>query len=302
MAAFIWRRIRGSGRPVSVPAGHALPTGEALVGWRALGDRPGLCWLGHVAFLIRIGRITVLTDPWLSDHASPLPGRGPKRFVPPGIAVADLPDVDVLLLSHAHYDHLCAPTLRALAARMQPLVLVPLGLGPMLRRLGFTRVEEMDWEQTRTVTGNDGQGVVFGCLPSIHGSARSGFDKNRSLWCSWSLAGGGRRLWFGGDTAHGPVFAEMGRRHGPFDLALVGIGAYEPRVLMKPVHANPEDAVAIARDLRAARILGMHWGTVVLTEEDPFEPPTRFHPAAAAAGFAPEDAWLLRIGETRSLP
>lgn len=301
MAGFLWRLYRQRQNGVTVPDGHVLAPGSALAGWDALAGADGLCWLGHVAFLLRVGGVTVLTDPWLSDYASPRQGYGPRRFVPPGIAMDRVPAVDVLLLSHSHYDHMCEPTLRHLACRMQPLVLVPLGLGPLLRRFGFRHVEEMDWEQTRRVHLHDGRMADFTALPAIHQSARTAFDRNRTLWCSWSIRGGGRHVWFGGDTAHGPVFGEIGARHGPFDLALVGIGAYEPRSLMKPVHANPEEGVAIARDLRAARVVGMHWGTIVLTFEDPFEPPVRFRDAAARAGYAEDAAWVLRIGEVRPL-
>lgn len=302
MLAFLWRLHRRRGRPVEVRDGHVLDQEAALVGWRAMAGADGLCWLGHVAFLLRIGGITVLTDPWLSDYASPFQGYGPKRYVPPGIAVDELPPVDVLLLSHSHYDHLCGPTLRRLAGRMQPLVLAPLGLGPLLRGFGFRHVEEMDWEQARRLELPDGRAADFTSLPAIHQSARTLSDRNRTLWCSWSIRAGGRNVWFGGDTAYGPVMGDIGARHGPFDLALIGIGAYEPRSLMRSVHANPEDAVMIARDLRAARIVGMHWGTVVLTEEDPFEPPVRFQTAAGAAGYGAEEAWIMKIGESRLLP
>jgi len=296
----LWKRRR---QPVVVPDGHVLPPDQALAGWDRLvrSGRDGLLWLGHVAFLLRLGGVTLLTDPWLGDWAGPRPGLGPKRYVPPGIPVQRLPPVDAVLLSHNHYDHLCSPTLHALAGRPGLRTLVPLGLKPLLARLGHRRVTELDWGQAVTIQGRDG-GATVTALPAIHQSARTAFDCNRSLWCSYAIQAGERRIWFGGDTAHGPVFAGMGAAHGPFDLALVGIGAYQPRSLMKPVHADPEEAVRIARDLRARRVLGMHWGTVVLTEEDPFEPPVRFRAAAAAAGYGEDEAWILRVGEARALP
>lgn len=296
MAGFLWRRFREKRRPVP-PPGHALPESEALTGFRALGTGgDGVTWLGHAAFLVRIGGLTVLTDPFLGEWAGPLPGFGARRFVPPGIGVENLPPIDVLALSHNHYDHLCVPTLRRLAGKERMLAVAPLGLGPMLRRLGFARVQELDWYGS-TGTG----GLLVTSTPAIHASSRTGFDFCRTLWCSYVLEAGGRKIWFGGDTGYGPVFAEIGATFGPFDLALVGIGAYEPRALMHPVHAEPEDAIRIARDLRAERVAGMHWGTVVLTEEDPFEPPARFRMAARAAGLADDRAWVLAIGETRAL-
>jgi len=299
MTAFLLRLYARRSAPVEVPPDHVLDVATALAGWRALvaGGGNGVLWLGHAAFLIRIGGLTVLTDPWLDDWAAPRPGLGPKRYVPPGIPVGDLPPVDVLLLSHNHYDHLCLPTLRKLPGKERMLALTPLGVGRYLKGLGFARLRELDWQEEVTE-----RGVRLTCLPAIHQSARTAFDRNRTLWAGYALDDGRHRICFGGDSGYGPVFAETGARHGPFDLAIIGIGAYEPRGIMRAVHTTPEEAVDIARDLRADRILGMHWGTVVLTEEPPFEPPVRFRAAAAAAGYDGADAWLLKIGETRALP
>jgi len=295
MARFLWGRRRDRRVPVP-PPGHVLPEERALAGFHALGGRDGVTWLGHVAFLIRLGGLTVLTDPYLGDWAGPWPGAGPKRYVPPGIRAANLPPVDVLLLSHNHYDHLCVPTLKALAGKDRMRVLVPLGLGPMLSRLGYGNVTELDWHRRAEIGP-----LTVTATPAIHASSRTGFDFCRTLWCSYRLEAGGRSVHFGGDSGYGPVYREIGRAYGPVDLALVGIGAYEPRALMRPVHTNPEEAVAIARDLGASKVAGMHWGTVILTEEDPWEPPIRFHAAAAAAGYAADDAWVMAIGETRAL-
>lgn len=296
MGAFLKRLNRRRRQPVPLPDGHVLSPEAALAGLAAAEGRDSVTWLGHAAFLIRLGGRTILCDPWLSDHASPLRGFGPRRYAPPGIPVDRLPPVDLLLLSHCHYDHLCTRTLKALPGRHGVPAAVPLGLGRMLHRLGYRTVAELDWHDRLETDG-----VSVTALPAIHGSARGLFDRDRTLWCSYLLEAGGRRLWFGGDSAHGPVFAELGERYGPVDLAIVGVGAYQPRSIMRAVHADPEEGIAIARDLRAARVLGMHWGTVLLTEEDPFEPPARFGPAAQAAGYAEADAWLLRIGETRLL-
>ncbi|HYE51496.1 MAG TPA: MBL fold metallo-hydrolase [Azospirillaceae bacterium] len=295
MAGFLWRRFRDRRAPVP-PPGHVLPEAVALEGFRALGGADGVTWLGHVAFLLRLGGLTVLTDPYLGDWAGPWKGAGARRFVPPGIRAENLPPIDVLVLSHNHYDHLCVPTLRALKDRHRLLAVVPLGLGPMLKRLGYANVVELDWHGSVRH-----RGLTVTAAPAIHASSRTGFDFCRTLWCAYVLEAGGRRVWFGGDSGYGPVFGETGAAYGPFDLAMVGIGAYEPRALMRAVHTDPEEAVRIARDLRARRVLGMHWGTVLLTEEDPFEPPGRFRAAAAAAGYAPDDAWLLAIGESRAL-
>jgi len=141
-------------------------------------------------------------------------------------------------------------------------------------------------------------GVAITALPAIHSSRRDYDDIDRSLWMGAMIESGTSRVYFSGDTGYGPVFAEVGERYGPFDLALVPIGGYVPEAVMKNAHTNPEEAVALGLDLRAEVLLGHHWGTVVLTDEPPFEPPRRFR----AAGFSEDRLWLLRIGETRALP
>jgi L-ascorbate metabolism protein UlaG (beta-lactamase superfamily) len=295
IAGFMWRQWRRRDEPLVIPDGHVVAPAEARAAAHAAGA-DALTWLGHAAFLLRLGGRTVLTDPYLADWASPVAGVGPRRFVPPGLAVHELPRVDVVAISHNHYDHLDVPTLRALPDKHRVKVVVPLRLGPLLRRLGFAHVTELDWHETVHLDG-----LAITATPAVHGSARGLLDRDRTLWTSYALAHGRRKVWFGGDTAHGAVFRELGRRHGPFDLALVGIGAYEPRSIMAPVHANPEEAVRIACDIGARRIAGMHWGSVRLTEEPPFEPPERFRAAARAAGYADDEAWIMAIGETRSL-
>ncbi len=294
--SFFWRRFIDRSA-VELPAGHVLPVAEALDGVfnrRSDGDR--LTWLGHASFLLRLDGRTILTDPYLSDYASPLPPLGPRRFAPPGLPVERLPPIDLLLLSHSHYDHLDLPTIEALAGKERTLVVVPLGLGRYFRKRGYSQVEELDWYQD--LTAGD---LRITALPAIHFSKRTPFDHNRTLWTGYALQGRARRVYFAGDTAYGPVFQEVGRELAPFDLALLPIGAYEPRLLMRGSHATPEEALQIARDLRAKRLVGMHWGTIRLTDEPPFEPPVRFRAAAAATGYDSDDTWVMRIGETRDL-
>lgn len=293
---FIWRRVAWASQPPSVPDGHDLAPHQALAGLRAVNGADSLTWLGHAAFLVRLGGKTLLLDPFLGERAAPFRGLGPKRFVPPPIAVERLPPIDAVIVSHNHYDHLCRRTLDRLPGKERATAIAPLGLAPFLRRRGFRDVRELDWHQ-RTELGN--LGVI--ALPAIHWSRRKPWDTNRTLWASFALEADGFRLYFAGDTGYGPVFREIGAAHGPFDLALVPIGAYEPRNIMHVHHATPEEAVAIGRDLGAARLVAMHWGTIMLTDEPPFEPPARFRAAAAAAGYGDDSAWIMRIGETRPL-
>ena len=301
MLPFMERMFRASFRGIAVPEHHVVPRPQARAALgRARGtqhaDRGIVTWLGHASFLIRLAGKTILTDPYLTSYAGPV-GFGPKRYVPSGIAIRDLPPVDVLVISHNHYDHLDETALHRLPGKATMTVAAPLGLGDFFRARGFRSVVDLDWYQSVAVNE-----LRVKALPCIHWSRRSGLDTNKTLWAAFALEGPEGRLFFGGDTAYGPVFEEIGAREGPFDMALLGIGAYAPRAIMKASHATPEEAVQIGIDIGARTLVGMHWGTVILTEEPPFEPPERFMAAGRARGFADEDLWIMRIGETRLLP
>jgi L-ascorbate metabolism protein UlaG (beta-lactamase superfamily) len=295
---FIWRQRVHVKRP-PVPPDLLLPEGEALsvLKQHQAAGVDAVTWLGHAAFLLHMAGKTVLIDPFLSEYASPVQGVGPKRFTPPGLQVDELPRIDLLLVSHNHYDHLDAATIDALPHKETMEVVVPLGLGRFFRARGYQRVTELDWHGTVST----GELKVI-CVPAIHRSARTLIDRNRTLWGGFILESSDRRVYFGGDTGYGDVFIDTGRRYGPFDLAMLGIGCYAPRAAMHMNHADPEEAIEIARHLGASHVIGMHWGAVIMTEEPPFEPPRRFKLAAAAAGYSPEQAWLMKIGETRRIP
>lgn len=293
---FIGRMMRYGGRRWPLPPGHVLDAGAVAAGWRALGGGPGLMWLGHAAFLLRLGGKTILLDPYLGEAAGPVRRFSPRRFVAPALLPENLPPIDLLVVSHNHYDHLCIDTLRRLPNRAAITVVAPLRLGAFFRRFGFREIVELDWHDTHR---RDGPGIT--ALPAIHWSKRTAFDTNRTLWAGFALEADGLRLYFAGDTAYGPVFREICERYGPFDYGLVPIGAYEPRAIMAGHHANPEEAVQLGRDIGARRLVAMHWGTVMLTDEHPFEPPGRFRIAAEQGGYAVDDAWLMAIGETRPL-
>ncbi len=177
---------------------------------------------------------------------------------------------------------------------------MPSGLGRFFASRGYSDVRELGWgESTLLRKSSSSPPISLSCLPCIHFSGRTPFDRNATLWASWSIASRTRKVFFAGDTGYGPVFGEIGRRIGPFDLALVPIGAYEPSSIMRPVHCNPEEAVALGRDVGAATLVAMHWGSIVLTDEPPFEPAGRFRAAASRAGIPDDRAWVMRIGETR---
>ena len=262
-----------------------------------------LTWIGHATALVQVGGRNVLTDPMFGDRASPLRHAGPRRWVPPGVPVVTLPPIHTVLLSHSHYDHLDAGSVRAIADRWPEAVWhVPLGLGDTVRRMGAVRVSEYDW----WVSGEDGPLTVT-ATPAQHFSARTPFDRNRTLWCGWVVATPEWRVFFAGDTGYHPVFGEIGRQLGPFDVALLPVGAYEPRWFMRPVHMNPEEAVQAFDDLchpgtPEGVMVPIHWGTFKLTDEPMDEPPRRTRAAWAVSTRPPERLWLLRHGETRVLP
>jgi N-acyl-phosphatidylethanolamine-hydrolysing phospholipase D len=294
--SFFYRRLVAGEPRIELPDGHVLPPDAVIAGLRAAQGADHVAWLGHAAFLIRVNGVTLLTDPFLSEHASPLAPLGPRRFAPPPLRPDQLPPIDVLLLTHNHYDHLDLPVIAAIARRWRPALVTTLGVSRYLDTELFRAAYELDWYQ-----GLELGGVRITATPAIHFSKRTLFDRNATLWCGFFLVGGAQRVLFAGDTAYGSVFDEIGRRLGEIDLALVPIGAYEPRPLMRGSHCTPEEAVAIARALGARRCCGMHWGTIRLTDEPPLEPPARFKAAAAAAGYPSDAVWLLAQGETRML-
>lgn len=296
--SFVWRMLGYSRETVDIPDGHVIEQKEAARQMQSFHETDNDCltWLGQACFLIRLNGKLILTDPYLSSHASPSTLAGPKRFVEPGLHLDDLPDIDYLLLSHNHYDHLDSRTIRELRGKTNMTVIVPLRLGKYFKKRGFNRVIEMDWWDSFTENG-----LVIHALPSQHWSKRTPFDRNKSLWASFALEGADTKVYFTGDTGYAPLFKDIGQKYGPFDYTLVGIGAYEPRAIMKAHHTNPEEAVAIGKDVNSQTLVGMHWGTVRLTDEPLFEPPGRFLQAAAQAGYGAENTWIMSIGESRGL-
>ncbi|MFT4563976.1 MAG: N-acyl-phosphatidylethanolamine-hydrolyzing phospholipase D [Gammaproteobacteria bacterium] len=293
MLSFFGRRMRD--KPPQVPPTHVVPQTQALQTYNATAGQDTVTWLGHAAFLLRLNGKTVLTDPYLTKRAGRL-GLGPNRYVEPGLALASLPPIDVVLVSHNHYDHLDANTIEALPNKDRIHVVVPLGLGEFFEQRGYVNVIERDWYESTSIDG-----IEIQVLPAIHFSRRGAFDRNRTLWGGFAIRTPTIKIYHSGDTGYGPVFKEIGERAGPFDLALVAIGAYLPTSIMKPVHLTPEEALAVVDDVKADVAVGMHWGTVQLTDEDPFEPPERFRAAASARGWSANRAQVMRIGETKPL-
>ena len=251
-------------------------------------------WVGHATLLIQLDGVNVLTDPQWSDRASPVGFAGPKRVTPPGLAFEDLPPIHVVLISHDHYDHLDVATVKRLAQTHRPRFLVPLGLRAWFAELGITEVGELDWWQSRTVSG-----LTLTCVPAHHFSGRTLWDRNRRLWSGWAVAGRAKRFYFAGDSAYFGGFAEIGARLGPFDVAAIPIGAYLPPVIMKAGHTTPEEALRALADVRGRRLVPIHWGTFDLAEEPIEEPPVRLLAEARRLELDAGRVWLLKHGETR---
>lgn len=290
---FFLGRLRGSfmGRP---GAPERVENDGAFLRENAMHSTPTVTWVGHATILVQMDHVTFLTDPTWSDTASPVSFIGPRRFVDPGIAFEDLPPIDFVMVSHNHYDHLDVGTLVALAERSPATrFFVPLENERLLKKNGIENVEALDW-------GNfvEHKGVRVYCLPSQHWSKRGLSDDLENLWASWAVIGPERRFYFAGDTGYFDGFAKIAKALGPFDLAALPIGAYEPVEMMKASHMNPEEAVQAAVDLNAARALAMHFGTFELAEEHLADPPRRFRKAGDER-LPADAAWIFRIGETR---
>lgn len=258
----------------------------------ALARSPSLTWIGHSTFLVRMDGVTFVTDPMFSERASPFSFTGPRRLVPPGVPLDALPAVTFALLSHDHYDHADLGSVKELAIRGITF-LVPMGLGEWVRGAGGNAIELDWWQQVEL------HGVRIQSVPAQHFSGRSLPDGSRRLWGGWVVSGPTRRFYHAGDSGYSPDFGAIGRRLGPIDLAAVPIGAYRPAAMMHFVHTTPEEALRIGLDVRAQRMVAMHFGTFDLADEPLDEPPRRFQAEAERLGLWPDRAWILKVGETR---
>lgn len=266
---------------------------------------PAITWIGHATMLAQFAGQTLITDPMFSDRASPLSFVGPLRAQPPGVALKDLPRIDVVLISHNHYDHLDEASVRALQAQAggPPLFIAPLGVGAWLRDQGMTRVVELDWWQSHTAGGLE---VVL--TPAQHWSGRGLHDRLSTLWGGFAVFARDFHFFYSGDTGYSRDFSDIAarfadRQHGGgFDIALLPVGAYEPRWFMADQHVNPAEAVQIHRELRARRSVGVHWGTFELTDEPLDTPPVALAAARRAQGVTDDAFFVLAVGQTRRLP
>lgn len=272
--------------PFSIPVEPRQPPAVS-------GNQVAITYVGHATFLIQAGGIALLTDPVYVERASPVQFAGPRRVRAPGVRFQDLPPISTVLLSHNHYDHCDLRTLAQLARRFTPSFITPLGNGRLLRSVGIDAIEELDWWQATHQAG-----LPITLTQAQHFSARGLFDRNQALWGGFFLELAGKRIYFAGDSGYGPHFAEIQRRLAPIDLALLPIGAYEPRWFMKDIHMNPEEAVQAHLDLGARQSIAMHFGVFQLTPEGIDEPPARLAGALVARGVPATDFRTVAVGES----
>lgn len=240
--------------------------------------------VGHATLLIQFAGLNMLTDPVWSDRASPVAFAGPRRVTAPGVALDALPPIDIILLSHSHYDHMDMAALRALHAAHDPLIVTPLGNDTIVhRKIPKARMVVGDWGDRIDIA----PGAAAHIVPALHWSSRSLSDRRMALWGGFVVEAAGKSVYFAGDTGYGTgdIFRAIGARFGPIDLALLPIGAYDPRWFMAAQHCDPEEAVRIFEHVGAKAAVGMHWGTFKLTDEARDEPEVRLAAELARCGI-----------------
>ena len=283
---------------IEIPEDHIIPRVQVLNDLENNKNNDFVAWIGHATFLIKLGNTTIITDPVFSKNTGPLIF-GPKRYVPPAIKLNEIPQVDLFLLTHNHYDHQDMSTIRNFPFKKAKVIL-PLKLGKYFKN--YKDVNELDWYQEIQV--NEDIKVTF--LPAVHWSRRGLFDINETLWGSFLIEYKDKKILFACDTGYGNIYKELGKKYGPIDLTFINIGAYNfyPILPMKDrsvYHTNPEEALQIAKDLKSKKVLGMHWGTVVLSLEPIMEPRRRFKDNAEKFGFNKKDAIIFKIGQVSKI-
>jgi len=283
---------------MNFPASHVVPREKVLKNLEKNKNENYILWIGHATFIIKLGDTTIITDPVFSKNTGPLIF-GPKRYTDPAIKLNEIPPINLFLLTHNHYDHQDMSTIRNFPYKKAKVIL-PLKLSKYFRN--FNDVNELDWYEEIQVNKD----IKVTLLPAVHWSKRSLTDTNKTLWGNFLIEYKGKKILFACDTGVGNIYKELGNKYGPIDLTFINIGAYNFYPIMpikdKSVyHTNPEEALQVARDLKSKKVVGMHWGTVVLSLEPIMEPPVRFKSKAEQYGFKKSDAIVFKIGEVKKL-
>jgi N-acyl-phosphatidylethanolamine-hydrolysing phospholipase D len=274
-----------------VEKGLKLHAFDASLSASAAKERIRLTWVGHSTFLLQHQGRNILTDP-IFGNCQPLPFGALRRRSPPGISFDGLPPIHDILISHSDYDHLDAPTIKALGNGVR--YWVPSGLSGWFRKREITTCQELGWWESASLAKE----ITIHGVPAQHASARNVFDRDRTHWCGWVLQSSNRSIYFAGDTGYSPSFREIGRRFGGFDLSMIPIGAYSPRWLMQPMHLNPAEAVKVHMDVASRLSIACHWGTFRLTDEPLNEPPELLAQELCAQHIDPPNFRVLGLGET----
>ena len=276
---------------LTVPKEHVVEKNKVLKDLNELKNKDFIAWIGHATFLIKLGNNVIITDPVFSQNAGPLIF-GPKRFTQPALNLNEIPETDIFLLTHNHYDHLDMATVRKFPYK-KTKVLTPLKLGKYFKR--YKDVNEMDWYDEIIINKD----LKITLLPAVHWSKRTLFDTNKTLWGNFLIEYKDKKILFACDTGYGNIYKELGDKYGPIDLTMINIGAYDFRPMFDKsiYHTTPEEALNVAKDLKSKKVLGTHWGTFVLSLEPIMEPPVRFKNSAEKYGFKKEDAIILKIGQ-----
>ena len=281
---------------MTVPKEHVIDKERVLSDLEKYKNDDYIAWIGHATFLIKLGDNVIITDPVFSNNAGPL-FFGPKRYTKPALKLSEIPKTDLFLLTHNHYDHQDMDTIRKYPYKYSK-VLTPLKLGKYFTGNRFKDVVEMDWYDE--IKFND---LKITLLPAVHWSKRTFWDTNKTLWGNFLIEHNGRKIFFACDTGYGDIYKDLGKKYGPIDLTMINIGAYDFRPMFNKsiYHTTPEEALNIAQDLKSKKVLGMHWGTFVLSLEPIMDPPKRFEDNAINYGFDKEDAIIFKIGQIESL-
>ncbi|MDX1960294.1 MAG: MBL fold metallo-hydrolase [Leptospiraceae bacterium] len=250
-------------------------------------------WIGHATTLVQVDGLNILTDPIWSERCSPVSFAGPKRYTPPGISIDDLPNIDIVVISHNHYDHMDIPTLKLLEKKFRPVFIVGLKNKKFLVKEGLTNVREMDWWESINVRNLK---VTF--TPTQHFSSRGVFDRDATLWGSYVLEGKKNKIYFAGDTGYSSSFKMIGEKFPEIDIAILPIGAYEPIWFMQPIHMSPKESVQSFLDLNAKYMVPMHYLTFVLTDEA-LDEPLKITKELMQKNSSLDRLLDLKIGETK---
>lgn len=277
-----------------IPEDLILDQKVALKQFYAKKYKDSITWIGHMTIILRLDDKIIAIDPWFSNRATPVPPFGPKREVPPGIELNQLPQINTIVITHNHYDHLDISTLEQLSNPQEITVLVPLRVGRYFKHINFKKVIELDWYESTSLNN-----IKYTALPVVHFSRRGTSDRDETLWAGFAIESSkGKKLFFC-EAEYGEVYKQIGEKYGPFDVAMLATGAYLPRSVMQGYHCVPEDCVQIGLDMGAKNLVPVHWGTIKLAWEDIMESGHLFRKEALKKGIPDERIWLMKIGETR---